>query len=70
MVVELHIPQAKGRVERNFGTAQERLVKGMSMDGVKTLEEANPCQWIARSDRFPEARSRHRFWLESPAALV
>jgi hypothetical protein len=28
-------------VERNFGTAQDRLVKGMRVAGVKTLEEAN-----------------------------
>lgn len=34
-------PQAKGRVERNFGIAQDRLVKGMRVAGVKTLEEAN-----------------------------
>jgi len=33
--------QAKGRVERNFGTAQDRLVKGMRVAGVKTIEEAN-----------------------------
>lgn len=33
--------QAKGRVERNFGTAQDRLVKGMRVAGVKTLEQAN-----------------------------
>ena len=36
-----HSPQAKGRVERNFGTAQDRLVKGMRVAGVKTIEEAN-----------------------------
>jgi transposase len=36
-----HSPQAKGRVERNFGTAQDRLVKGMRVAGVKTLAEAN-----------------------------
>src|SRR5207248_5680003 len=34
-------PQAKGRVERNFGTAQDRLVKGMRVAGVKTIEQAN-----------------------------
>jgi len=28
-------------VERNFGTAQDRLVKGMRVAGVKTIEEAN-----------------------------
>jgi transposase len=36
-----HSPQAKGRVERNFGTAQDRLVKGMRVAGVKTIEAAN-----------------------------
>jgi hypothetical protein len=36
-----HSPQAKGRVERNFGTAQDRLVKGMRVAGVKTIDEAN-----------------------------
>jgi hypothetical protein len=36
-----HSPQAKGRVERNFGTAQDRLVKGMRVAGVKTLDQAN-----------------------------
>jgi transposase len=34
-------PQAKGRVERNFGTAQDRLVKGMRKAGVNTLAQAN-----------------------------
>jgi transposase InsO family protein len=36
-----HSPQAKGRVERSFGTAQDRLVKGMRVSGVRTLEKAN-----------------------------
>jgi transposase len=36
-----HSPQAKGRVERCFGTAQDRLVKGLKLAGVKTLEQAN-----------------------------
>lgn len=36
-----HSPQAKGRVERNFGTAQDRLVKGMRVAGVTTIEQAN-----------------------------
>jgi hypothetical protein len=39
--IAAHSPQAKGRVERNFGTAQDRMVKGMRVAGVKTLEEAN-----------------------------
>ncbi len=39
--IAAHSPQAKGRVERNFGTAQDRLVKGMRLAGVTTLEQAN-----------------------------
>ena len=39
--IAAHSAQAKGRVERNFGTAQDRLVKGMRVAGVKTIEQAN-----------------------------
>jgi hypothetical protein len=34
-------PQAKGRVERLFGTLQDRLVKEMRLAGIDTLEGAN-----------------------------
>lgn len=34
-------PQAKGRVERMFGTLQDRLIKEMRLEGIKTLKEAN-----------------------------
>jgi Helix-turn-helix domain len=36
-----HSPQAKGRVERSFQTAQDRLVKGLRVAGAKSLEHAN-----------------------------
>lgn len=36
-----HSPQAKGRVERFFGTAQDRLVKGLRKAGASTREAAN-----------------------------
>jgi hypothetical protein len=39
--IPAHSPQAKGRVERGFATAQDRLVKGMRVAGVRTLEQAN-----------------------------
>ena len=39
--IAAHSPQAKGRVERNFGTAQDRLVKGLRVAGVNTIEQAN-----------------------------
>lgn len=40
-VIHAHSPQAKGRVERLFGTLQDRLVKEMRLVGIKTKEEAN-----------------------------
>jgi transposase len=39
--IAAHSAPAKGRVERSFGTAQDRLVKGMRVAGVKTIEQAN-----------------------------
>jgi hypothetical protein len=39
--IAAHSPQAKGRVERSFGTAQDRLVKGLRVTGAFTLEQAN-----------------------------
>jgi Helix-turn-helix domain len=40
-VVHANSPQAKGRIERLFGTLQDRLVKEMRLRGIRTLEEAN-----------------------------
>lgn len=34
-------PQAKGRIERLFGTFQDRLVKEMRLKKIKTIDEAN-----------------------------
>lgn len=39
--IAAHSPQAKGRVERNFLTAQDRLVRGLRVAGATTLEQAN-----------------------------
>lgn len=39
--IPAHSPQAKGRVERGFSTAQDRLVKGMRVAGITTMEQAN-----------------------------
>jgi transposase len=39
--IAAHSPQAKGRIERSFDTAQDRLVKEMRVAGVKTLQQAN-----------------------------
>ncbi len=39
--IPAHSPQAKGRVERQFSTAQDRLVKGLRVAGARTIEAAN-----------------------------
>lgn len=39
--IAAHSPQAKGRIERSFDTAQDRLVKGLRVAKAKTLDEAN-----------------------------
>jgi hypothetical protein len=39
--IAAHSPQAKGRVERSFAVAQDRLVKGLRVAGAKTLAAAN-----------------------------
>ena len=40
-LIPAHSPQAKGRVERLFGTFQDRVIKEMRLAGVATLDEAN-----------------------------
>jgi hypothetical protein len=49
-------PQAKGRVERNNQTQQDRLVKELRLAGINTIEEANcfleSIYWDAYNDKF------------------
>lgn len=40
-VIHANSAQAKGRIERLFGTFQDRLVKEMRLRGIRTIEEAN-----------------------------
>jgi len=40
-MIHAHSPQAKGRIERLFGTFQDRLIKEMRLAGIQTMEEAN-----------------------------
>ena len=40
-VIAAHSPQAKGRVERNHGVDQDRLVKELRLAGISTIAEAN-----------------------------
>ena len=40
-IIHANSPQAKGRIERTFGTLQDRLVKELRLSGICTREEAN-----------------------------
>lgn len=63
-------PQAKGRVERLFGTLQDRLVKEMRLAGIDTLEAANRFLeitfWPFWEQRFTvqptQSSDAHRRW--------
>jgi len=59
-LIHAHSPQAKGRVERCFGTLQDRLIKGLRKAGATTRAEANQYleqvfvgQWKKRFSRLP-----------------
>jgi transposase len=54
-VIHAMSPEAKGRVERLFRTLQDRLVKEMRLEGIKTLQEANDYldkYWAGFNKRF------------------
>src|SRR5436190_2340707 len=59
-LIRAHSPQAKGRVERSFGTAQDRWVKELRLAGARTAGEAN-----AVLDRLLPAHNR-RFAKPAP----
>jgi transposase len=40
-VIAAHSPQAKGRVERNHGVDQDRLIKALRLEGINTIGGAN-----------------------------
>ena len=54
-VIHANSPQAKGRIERFFGTLQDRLVKELRLRNIMTLQEANTFldqYWPAHNRRF------------------
>ncbi len=54
-LVLAHTPQAKGRIERIWGTFQDRLVSEMRLAGASTIEQANQvlCEFLPRfNSRF------------------
>src|ERR1035438_7520221 len=56
-IIAANSPQAKGRVERNHGTHQDRLVKKMRLKKIKTHEEANR---FLEKEYLPEHNRRFR----------
>src|SRR5450432_4054700 len=72
--IAAHSPQAKGRIERAFQTAQDRLVKGLRQVGAKDLPTANAYLqqvfvplWNRRFRREPQlAGDAHRAVLPEP----
>ncbi len=63
-------PQAKGRIERLWKTLQDRLIKEMRLEGIRTLEEANEFlpRFIERyNGRFGvDARVDDPAWVPAP----
>jgi transposase len=53
--IPAYSPQAKGRVERSFGTDQDRLVKQLRLAKVKTMQEANT---FLEEEYWPEWNER------------
>jgi hypothetical protein len=53
--IPAYSPQAKGRVERSFGTDQDRLVKQLRLGKVKTMQDANK---FLEAEYWPEWNER------------
>lgn len=68
-----HSPQAKGRVERLFGTLQDRLVSELRLAGITTIADANrflPTYLPRHNARFAvEPAEPRAAWRALPASL-
>jgi len=62
-IIAANSPQAKGRVERNHGTHQDRLIKKLRLREIRTVEEANR---YLRQHYLPEHNRRFRREPASP----
>lgn len=65
-IITTSVPQAKGRIERLWGTLQSRLVSELSLHNIKSIEEANDFLPVFTADfnkrfaRLPD-KSKSRF---------
>jgi hypothetical protein len=64
-VIHAHSPQAKGRVERLFGTLQDRLVKEMRLRKIRSQEAAN----VFLEEYLPEHNRRFSVAAGQPADI-
>lgn len=55
--IEAKSPQAKGRIERLWGTFQDRLVKELKLEGIRTKDEANE---FVRKEFLPRVNREFR----------
>lgn len=72
-IIPASSPQAKGRIERNHGTHQDRLVKKLRRRGVDNLATANQFlateYWAAHNARFAQApASPDDYHVRTPAS--
>ena len=71
--IPAHSPQAKGRIERLWGTLQDRLTKELRLAGITTLEGANaflPGFMSRYNARFAKApQDPNSAWVPLPAEL-
>lgn len=73
-IIPASSPQAKGRIERNHGTHQDRLVKKLRRKGIATVEAANQFleteYWAEHNRRFAQApASAEDFHVAVPRGL-
>jgi hypothetical protein len=57
-IICANTPSAKGRVERSFGTLQDRLVKELRLQGISTIDAANDflCEFLTTyNEKFGKA---------------
>jgi transposase len=73
-IIPASSPQAKGRIERNHGTQQDRLVKKLRRKGIADIETANAfletAYWADHNERFAQApASSDDFHVARPRGL-
>jgi len=73
-IIAASSPQAKGRIERNHGTQQDRLVKKLRRQGIADIETANAfletAYWADHNTRFAQPpASSDDFHVARPRAL-